>query len=254
MVWAPVWPWGKREVCAIHWSGRQGVAGDGAGCTAWSGGARPPACGARAPPWVSGYDDSCKRKRRSGRCSPRLESGCAGVQGPLASTAAGGAGTSTVTRSAQGFSGHGLAQSDPAGRVRGVREGSGSPAAEKCGDGGAYRRRGGSAPLGARRGDALGLRAARGVDGVQGGSQGGLKGGVPVISGFGLGRKPARISGGRRGRCAGERCGDDGSDPWGRPVSGTQRRGRGRASEGVGGWASAVRCGWAASVDRKSVV
>ena len=93
----------------------------------------------------------------------------------------------------------------------------------------AYRRRGDSAPPGARRGDALGLRAVRGVDGVQGGSQGGLKGGAPVISGFGLGRKPARISGGRRGRCAGERCGDDGSDPWGRPVSGTQWRGRGRA-------------------------
>ena len=91
------------------------------------------------------------------------------------------------------------------------------------------------------------------MDGVQGGLQGGLKGGAPVISGFGLGRKPARISGGRRGRCAGERCGDDGSDPWGRPVSGTQRRGRGRASAGVGGWASAVRCGWAASGWRRGL-
>ena len=50
-----------------------------------------------------------------------------------------------------------------------------------------------------------------------------------MISGFGLGRKSARISGGRRGRCTGERCGDDGSDPWGRPVSGMQWRGRGRA-------------------------
>jgi len=27
LVWAPVWPWGKREVCAIHWSGRQGLRG-----------------------------------------------------------------------------------------------------------------------------------------------------------------------------------------------------------------------------------
>ena len=63
-----------------------------------------------------------------------------------------------------------------------------------------------------------------------------------MISGFGLGRKPARISGGRRGRCAGERCGDDGSDPWGRPVSGTQRRGRGRASAGVGGWQLGPGC------------
>ena len=63
-----------------------------------------------------------------------------------------------------------------------------------------------------------------------------------MISGFGLGRKPARISGGRRGRCAGERCGDDGSDPWGRPVSGTQRRGRGRASAGVGGWQLGPSC------------
>ena len=53
-----------------------------------------------------------------------------------------------------------------------------------------------------------------------GGSQGSLKGGAPVISGFGLGMKSARISGGHRGRCAGERCGDDGSDPWGRSVSG----------------------------------
>ena len=94
------------------------------------------------------------------------------------------------------------------------------PAAEKSGGELAYRRRGDSAPLGARRGDALGLRVARGVDGVQGG----LKGGAPVISGFGLGRKPARISGGRRGRCAGERCGDDGSDPWDRLVSGGATR------------------------------
>jgi len=143
-----------------------------------------------------------------------------------------------------------MARLDPrrsCGKDAGVRGGSGSPEAEKSGGELAYRRRGDSAPPGARRGDALGLRAARGVDGVQGGSQGGLKGGAPVISGFGLGRKPARISGGRRGRCAGERSGDDGSDPWGRPVSGTQRRGRGRASAGVGGWASAVRCGWAAS-------
>jgi len=132
-----------------------------------------------------------------------------------------------------------MARLDPrrsCGKDAGVRGSSGSPVAEKSGGELAYRRRGDSAPLGARRGDALGLRAARGVDGVQGGSQGGLKGGAPVISGFGLGRKPARISGGRRGRCAGERCGDDGSDPWGRPVSGTQRRGRGRASAGVGGW------------------
>ena len=34
-VWAPVWPWGMREACVIHWSGKRGAAGDGAGCTAW---------------------------------------------------------------------------------------------------------------------------------------------------------------------------------------------------------------------------
>ena len=73
-VWIENWPWGMREACVIHWSGKQGAAGDGAGCTAWSGGARSPACSAWAPSWVTGYDDSCKRKRRSGRGSPGVES------------------------------------------------------------------------------------------------------------------------------------------------------------------------------------
>ena len=74
-VWAPVWPWGMREACVIHWSGKQGAAGDGAGCAAWSGGARSPACGAWAPLWVMGYDNSCKRKRGPGCSSPSIELG-----------------------------------------------------------------------------------------------------------------------------------------------------------------------------------
>jgi len=69
-VWAAIWPWGMREACVIHWSGKQGAAGDGAGCAAWSGGARSPACGAWAPLWVTGYDNSCKRKRGPGCSSP----------------------------------------------------------------------------------------------------------------------------------------------------------------------------------------
>ena len=59
-----------REACVIHWSGKQGAAGDGAGSTAWSSGARSPACGAWAPLWVTGYDNSCKRKRGPGCSSP----------------------------------------------------------------------------------------------------------------------------------------------------------------------------------------
>jgi len=69
-VWAAIWPWGMREACVIHWSGKQGAAGDGAGSTAWSGGARSPACGAWAPLWVTGYDNSCKRKRGPWCSSP----------------------------------------------------------------------------------------------------------------------------------------------------------------------------------------
>ena len=30
-VWAAIWPWGMREACVIHWSGKRGAAGDGAG-------------------------------------------------------------------------------------------------------------------------------------------------------------------------------------------------------------------------------
>ena len=51
-VWAPVWPWGMREACVIHWSGKRGAAGDGAGRTAWRrlGAAASPAEGVRAVP------------------------------------------------------------------------------------------------------------------------------------------------------------------------------------------------------------
>ena len=51
-VWALVWPWGMREACVIHWSGKRGAAGDGAGCTAWRrlGAAASPAGGVRAVP------------------------------------------------------------------------------------------------------------------------------------------------------------------------------------------------------------
>ena len=71
-----------------------------------------------------------------------------------------------------------MARLDPrrsCGKDAGVRRGSGSPEAEKSGGELAYRRRGDSAPLGARRGDALGLRVARGVDRVQGGITGRFK-------------------------------------------------------------------------------
>jgi len=51
-VWAAIWPWGMREACVIHWSGKRGAAGDGAGCTAWRrlGAAASPAEGVRAVP------------------------------------------------------------------------------------------------------------------------------------------------------------------------------------------------------------
>ena len=51
-VWAAIWPWGMREACVIHWSGKRGAAGDGAGCTAWRrlGTAASPAEGIRAVP------------------------------------------------------------------------------------------------------------------------------------------------------------------------------------------------------------
>ena len=143
LVWAPVWPWGNREVCAIHWSGRQGAAGDGAGCTAWSGGARPPACGARAPPWVSGYDDSCKRKRRSGRCSPRAWGGWFARRREPAARSGRRSDEARRRGRSRGSPGSWVARLDPrrpCGKDTGVRGAPGPLAARNC-SGGAYRRR-----------------------------------------------------------------------------------------------------------------
>ena len=103
-VWAPVWPWGMREACVIHWSGKQGAAGDGAGSTAWSGGARSPACGAWAPLWVTGYDNSCKRKRGPGCSSPSTGLDGGVTQRRRRRAPAAGRGRSFAVRALQGSS------------------------------------------------------------------------------------------------------------------------------------------------------